>query len=111
MKGKCMPERLRTHVRGGEVANTNKNKNDCTIRKRSFATSGRFKILKNLIRRMTMLRSIKQACDLIRKEDPDSAITAYMIRLWCKENKIKSLNVGTKILVNYESLVSYISMA
>lgn len=57
-----------------------------------------------------MLRSIKQAYDLIRKEDPESAITVYMIRLWCKENKIKSLNVGTKILVDYESLVKYISM-
>lgn len=56
-----------------------------------------------------MLRSIKQSYDLIRKADPESAITVYMIRLWCKEKKIRSLNVGSKILVDFESLKNYIT--
>ena len=57
-----------------------------------------------------MLRSIKQACELIRKEDPESAITVYMIRLWCKEKKVRCLYVGTKILVDFESLKEFLSV-
>ena len=57
-----------------------------------------------------MLRSIKQAYEIIRQEDPDTAISVYTIRLWCKENKIKYRKVGAKILVNMESLMDYIKM-
>lgn len=58
-----------------------------------------------------MLRSVQKAFDMIHEEDPGSAVSLYMIRLWCKEGKVKSLNVGTKILVDYESLKNYISFA
>ena len=57
-----------------------------------------------------VLRSIKQALDLIRQEDPDTAVSVYTIRLWCKEKKIKFRSVGTKILVDMESLMNYIKM-
>ena len=57
-----------------------------------------------------VLRSIKQAYEIIRQEDPDTAISVYTIRLWCKEKKIKFLTVGTKILVDMESLMDYIKM-
>ena len=57
-----------------------------------------------------VLRSIKQACEMIRQEDPNSPITPYTVRLWCKENKIKYRKVGAKILVNMESLMDYIKM-
>lgn len=56
-----------------------------------------------------MLRSIKKAFDMIKTEDPDTSITIHTIRVWCKENKIKSLKAGTKILVDIESLKNYIS--
>ena len=57
---------------------------------------------------MKMLRSIKQYHEMILKQDPETAITVYMIRLWCKEKKVRSLNVGSKILVDFESLKNYI---
>ncbi len=57
-----------------------------------------------------MLRSIRQAYEMIRQEDPDTAVSVYTIRLWCKEKKIKSRTVGTKILVDMESLMNYIKM-
>ena len=57
-----------------------------------------------------VLRSIKQALDLIRQEDPDTAVSVYTIRLWCKEKKIKFRTVGMKILVDMESLMNYIKM-
>ena len=56
-----------------------------------------------------MLRSIKKAHELIRREDPETAITTHTIRMWCKEGKIKSLNAGNKILVDFVSLMDYIS--
>ena len=36
-----------------------------------------------------MLRSIKKAHEIIRKDDPDTAITIHTIRIWCKENKMR----------------------
>ena len=57
-----------------------------------------------------MLRSIKKAYEMIWAEDPETAITVHTIRVWCKEGKIKSLTAGTKILVDMESLMDYISM-
>ena len=56
-----------------------------------------------------MLRSIKKAFDIIKEQDPDTCITIHTIRVWCKENKIKNLRAGTKILVDVESLLNYIS--
>lgn len=56
-----------------------------------------------------MLRSIKKAFDIIKQDDPNTGITIHTIRVWCKEKKIKSLNAGTKILVDIESLLNYIS--
>ena len=56
-----------------------------------------------------MLRSIKKAFDIIKEEDPDTCITVHTLRVWCKENKIKNLKAGTKILVDIESLKNYIS--
>ena len=56
-----------------------------------------------------MLRSIKKTHDMIRQDDPETAITVHTIRMWCKEGKIKSLNAGNKILVDVRSLMDYIS--
>ena len=52
-----------------------------------------------------VLRSIKQAYEIIRQEDPDTAISVYTIRLWCKEKKIKFRTVGTKILVFHFDII------
>ena len=56
-----------------------------------------------------MLRSIKKTHDMIRQDDPETAITVHTIRMWCKEGKTKSLNAGNKILVDVGSLMDYIS--
>ena len=57
-----------------------------------------------------MLRSIKKAYDLIKEQDNETSVTIHAIRTWCKEGKIKSLNAGTKILVDVDSLMNYIAM-
>ena len=56
-----------------------------------------------------MLRSIKKAQEMIRNEDPETAVTVHTIRMWCKNGKIKCLNAGTKLLVDVQSLMDYIS--
>ena len=56
-----------------------------------------------------MLRSIKKAQEMIRKEDPETPVTVHTIRMWCKNGKIKCLNAGTKLLVDVQSLMDYIS--
>ena len=56
-----------------------------------------------------MLRSIKKAQEMIRKEDPETAVTVHTIRMWCKNGKIKCLNAGTKLLVDVQSHMDYIS--
>ncbi len=55
-----------------------------------------------------MVRSINQAVKYIRSTDPESAIKVHTIRTWCKEGKIKFLTVGTKILIDMDSLLEYI---
>ena len=56
-----------------------------------------------------MLRSIKKAWDMIKADDPETAITVHTIRTWCKEGKVKSLSAGNKVLVDMNSLFDYIS--
>ena len=57
-----------------------------------------------------MLGSIKKAFDMVKQNDPETAITVHTIRMWCKEGKIKYLTAGNKILVDVESLMDYISL-
>ena len=56
-----------------------------------------------------MLRSIKKSFDIVKAGDPETGITVHTIRTWCKEGKIKSLNAGTKVLVDMDSLMNFIN--
>ena len=58
-----------------------------------------------------MLRSVQNALDIIKAEDPETAVTLHTIRLWCKEGKVRSIMAGTKILVDVESLKNYMNSA
>lgn len=57
-----------------------------------------------------MLRSIRKAYDIIKEQDNETSITIHTIRVWSKEGKVKCLNAGTKVLVDMDSLLDYISM-
>lgn len=47
---------------------------------------------------------------MIVTEDPETAVTLYTIRHWCKEGKIKYLTVGSKILIDVDSLMNFVAM-
>ncbi len=56
-----------------------------------------------------MLRSIQKSFDIVKAGDPETGITVYTIRTWCKEGKIKFLNAGNKVLVDMDSLLNFIN--
>jgi len=55
------------------------------------------------------IRTISQAADMILAADPDTAISEYAIRKLANKIKIRSLVSGSKIMVDYDSLVACIS--
>ena len=57
-----------------------------------------------------MLRSIQKSFDIVKAGDPETGITVHTIRQWCKQGKIKCLTAGNKVLVDLESLMSYINL-
>lgn len=56
-----------------------------------------------------LLRSVRKALELIQKDDKDTAVTLHAIRTWCKENKVRNVKVGNKILVDVGSLLNYVN--
>lgn len=56
-----------------------------------------------------MLRTINKALDEVRKVDKETAVTAYTIRSWAKDGKIRSISAGTRVLIDVESLFDYIN--
>ena len=56
-----------------------------------------------------MLRTIKKAFEEIQKADPNTSVTVYTIRKWCKDGLIRYLTVGSKILVDMGSLNDFIT--
>ncbi len=63
----------------------------------------------NFMEENILLRSVRKALELIQKDDKDTAVTLRAIRTWCKENKVRNVKVGNKILVDVESLLNYVN--
>lgn len=63
----------------------------------------------NFMEEIILLRSVRKALELIQKDDKNTAVTLHAIRTWCKENKVRNVKVGNKILVDVESLLNYVN--
>ena len=63
----------------------------------------------NFMEEIILLRSVRKALELIQKDDKDTAVTLHAIRTWCKENKVRNVKVGNKILVDVGSLLNYVN--
>lgn len=57
---------------------------------------------------LPQLRTIKDTVAMLKELDKDSGITEYFIRCLCKSGKIKTLTVGSKVLVYWNSLVEFL---
>lgn len=54
------------------------------------------------------LRTIKQCYEYIKSQDSESAVTLYLIRTLCSQDKVKYIKVGNKILIQLDSLLEYL---
>ena len=57
---------------------------------------------------MTRIRTINEAVQMIKHEDPDSSITAYFIRMLAYNEKIRSVKTGSKVMVDFDSLLAFL---
>lgn len=62
------------------------------------------------VERKTRIRTIRDAIQLLKKEDENTAITYHFIRKLCDKNEITQIRAGKKILINYDELLSYLKM-
>ena len=58
---------------------------------------------------MVRVRSIPEACQMLKADDPDSRVTVSMLRRWVADGTIPCIKVGRKILLNYDSVLEYLS--
>ena len=55
------------------------------------------------------MRSIYQAIDMIKKEDPDTQVTYHLVKKMCSDKKIRCFNSGNKIILNFDDLVELLT--
>lgn len=55
------------------------------------------------------IRSMREAYEEIKKQDPDTSITYYMFRKFIISNKIPSLKENGKYLVNLNDISDFLS--
>ena len=58
---------------------------------------------------MSRIRTISQAYNLIRFEDPETGLTEYMIRKLVLEGKIPSIRSGNRFYVDVDVVQNYIA--
>lgn len=58
---------------------------------------------------MVRMRSIPKAVAEIRVKDPETNITAGILRRWVKEGKLPMIKTGKNFLVNMELLENYLA--
>lgn len=56
------------------------------------------------------LRSINDTLRIIKEEDPDSAVTRYMINCLIIDKKIFSQRVGNKVLIDFDELLEVLKI-
>lgn len=57
---------------------------------------------------MARIRTINQAYNLIKFDDPETAITEHLIRKFIIEGKIPAFKTGAKYLIDVDILLSHI---
>jgi hypothetical protein len=60
---------------------------------------------------LAKMRTVKQAYQIIHKEDPESSISEYYLRtlVKTKPNQIGVFKSGSKFLINYDLLMDYLN--
>ncbi len=56
-----------------------------------------------------MIRTINGALEELRREDPNSPISEYALRLWIKSGALPAVKNGNKFLIDMETLREFLS--
>lgn len=51
------------------------------------------------------MRTIRESLELLKKVDPDTAVTYHFLRQLCETNSITVVKAGKKFLLNYDELL------
>lgn len=54
-------------------------------------------------------RTINETIEYIKSLDEDTAVSAYLIRKMCRENKVHCFMTGKKYLINIDDLIEKMS--
>ena len=57
---------------------------------------------------MKRIRTIKETLQILKKEDPSTGLSDFLIRKLANNYKIRSFKTGNKILIDYDSLLAYL---
>lgn len=58
---------------------------------------------------MVRVRSIQETYQMLKADDPESRITTSMLRRWVADGTLPCIRVGRKILLNYDTVLAYLS--
>ena len=59
-------------------------------------------------RALPRMRVAHDCFTMIREADPESRVSERYIRMLAKSGKIQTAKVGNRVLINYDSLLSYL---
>ncbi len=62
-------------------------------------------------KRKVRMRSINDALKMIKADDPNTAVTYYLIKNLCDKGIIKYICSGKKYIINYDELCQYLNLA
>ena len=57
---------------------------------------------------MGRIRTIAETLQMIKKEDPSTRLSEFLIRKLANNYKIRSIKTGNKLLIDYDSLVAFL---
>lgn len=57
---------------------------------------------------MTRIRTIAETMQMLKAEDPHTSLSEFLIRKLANNYKIRSLKTGSKLLIDYDSLLAFL---
>ncbi len=64
----------------------------------------------NTTNKLARMRTINEALVLIKKQDPDTAVTYNLIRQLLKGDKVHYFRSGSRYILNFDDLLSELNM-
>ena len=64
----------------------------------------------NTINKLARMRTINEALGLIRKQDPDTAVTYNFIRKLLDGDKVRHFRSGSRYILNFDDLLNELNM-